>query len=301
MIRDAKLTPGRNFKPVNALLYYGMRFVPNVWVRRTVAGTCATGVRLLHRTPTALTRLSEEARGHLTALRANGFCMRGPLLSSEAIAEVHSFLRGKLAFDASGRGVDPAQAPADVRMAAYPMRTILDCPHLFATINHPELLSLAWGYLGCSPTVSGVRLEWSFPAADGSTDVQKFHRDYDDWRFFKAFLYLTDVDSRSGPHECVPRSHLHSGHVKDRPYPLEEIRRTYGDDGITSVTGPRGTSFMVDTWGIHRGSVPQDRPRLLFQIQYSILPVFKWEYEPLQATGALSGDPDPYINRLLLA
>jgi hypothetical protein len=68
---------------------------------------------------------------------------------------------------------------------------------------------------------------------------------------------------------------------------------------MRTIVGPKGTSFVADTYGIHKGSVPRSRPRLLLQAQYSLLPVFAFRYEPvkLQAPPAL----DRYINRLLVA
>ena len=165
-------------------------------------------------------------------------------------------------------------------------------------INNAAVLSIARAYLGCCPTISGIYLQWSFPARHQTADVQYFHRDPDDWRFLKLFVYLTDVDEESGPHEFVLGSHRSSGRIFSKPYAEEEVERVYGRDQIIKITGPKGTTFIEDTWGIHRGRVPLARPRLLLQVQYSVLPIMKLAYQPIAMPGA--NYIDRYVNRLLI-
>jgi hypothetical protein len=64
------------------------------------------------------------------------------------------------------------------------------------------------------------------------------------------------------------------------------------------VTGPRGTTFMVDTWGVHKGNIPVNRARLLLQVQYSILPIANFDYRPVSFAAA--SPHDRYTNRLIL-
>jgi hypothetical protein len=68
---------------------------------------------------------------------------------------------------------------------------------------------------------------------------------------------------------------------------------------MLKIIGPKGTAFIADTWGVHKGHMPIARPRLLLQIQYSILPVMKFEYEPVRAPNAEQFNR--YTNRLVLA
>jgi hypothetical protein len=222
------------------------------------------------------------------------------LLNSAQLADVKDYLFARDVLTNDGRSAPALHVPPDVRMACYPLETILECPHLLEAINRHELLALAREYLGCEPTLSSLRIDWSFPCGVGrQPDVQHFHRDYDDWRFFKLFVYLTDVTERNGPHEFVRSSHVASGRVFASPFEVEDIRRTYGQDSIVRVLGPAGTTFLVDTWGIHRGSVPMDGRRLMFQAQYSLLPVYKFKYRP-QRVARAAGLP-AYTNRLLLS
>jgi hypothetical protein len=113
------------------------------------------------------------------------------------------------------------------------------------------------------------------------------------------FVYLTDVDERSGPHEFIADSHRSSGRIFSKPYTAEEVQRLYGRERMIKILGPKGRTFIADTWGIHKGQVPVSKARLLLQIQYSILPIFKYDYRPIAVATA---EPfDRYTNRLLIA
>jgi hypothetical protein len=119
----------------------------------------------------------------------------------------------------------------------------------------------------------------------------------DDWRFLKLFIYLTDVDEGGGPHCYVRTSHTSAFGWTAKAYTQAELEGRFGADKVTTVTGPKGTTFMADTLGVHRGVAPVTRPRLILQVQYSLLPVFAFLYQPL--TGA--GSPEAaYSNRLIL-
>ena len=102
----------------------------------------------------------------------------------------------------------------------------------------------------------------------------------------------------AGPHRFVAGSHRSSGRIFSRPYTEDEIEDLYGRDKIVKLLGPKGTTFLEDTWGIHKGDIPTIRSRLLLQVEYSIMPVLKvylW-------TGVYSRTDviDRYSNRLFV-
>lgn len=144
----------------------------------------------------------------------------------------------------------------------------------------PVLLATAALYLRTPPKLVGVNLFWSYPAQVSvdkrSYAAQLFHYDLDDFKFIKFFFYLTDVDMESGPHVIVRASHVNKIHrtigdlLKVRRYTDEEIVAGYGDDRITTITGPAGTGFAEDTMSIHKGLPPSTGKRLILQIQYAI-------------------------------
>ena len=85
-----------------------------------------------------------------------------------------------------------------------------------------------------------------------------------------------------------------------KAYSQDELERRFGRDKMTTVVGPRGTTFIADTLGVHRGVSPIARPRLILQVQYSLLPVFAFLYERFEArTKDRSLAGEQYCNRLV--
>jgi hypothetical protein len=296
MMEPIPLHPGPGFAPGQLFLYYVNRVVPSFPLRRRVANTVARTIGHREARPQDLPADIERGLGDL---RREGCATLNPLLDGRQLGEVRDYLQARNVIASNGKTVPASAIPPDIRMASYPLQTILECPHLLEAVNRPEILELARQYLGCEPTLSSLRIDWSFHCEAGPPpDVQRFHRDYDDWRFFKLFVYLTDVEEQNGPHEFVARSHVASGKLFATPFEPSEILWTYGQNSIVRVLGPMGTTFLVDTWGIHRGSVPQAGRRLMFQAQYSLLPVYKFRYRP-QHVAKAAGVP-AYTNRLML-
>jgi hypothetical protein len=294
----AQLTPGRAFKPFHSLLYYAQRLVTPPRLRAALAdgmsryidarhGAMASGAHALHRRA-------------IEPLRRDGYAPLGRLLGDAQLAQIHAWLRDK-PLHSRGKVLPPFSAdrpPPGARMAEYGLADVIACPHLLEFANHPGLLRLAADYIGCKPTISAIGLRWSFPDSGTGTGLQAFHRDADDWRFIKVFAYLTDVDQDCGPHVYVEGTHLDPCGVKLKDYSDAEIMESYGAERIVSVTGPAGTAFTVNTHGIHKGTLPTGRPRLLLQVQYSLLPVYLYRYRPVASERA--GEVDAYINRLFV-
>lgn len=294
MISYARLTPGRGWQPVRALFYYSYRL--SIWraLRRTVAFSAAAIIRTLRRAR------REQADAVVARLEHDGCVMLPPLLSDSAVAEMVAYLKDQDLVLRDGRAVRPDAVPGDQPLASFPLATIVNCPHALELANHPRLLQLAAAYLHCTPTISTVGLRWSYPSL-AVDNVQHFHRDMDDWHSVKLFLYLTDVDEMSGPHVFVLRSHLDSRReVFCRSHSEDEVVRRYGAAALISIVGPRGTTFLVDTSGVHKGAVPLRRPRLMFEVGYSVLPVFAFRYEPARLTRDRPS-LDPHVNRLIAA
>jgi hypothetical protein len=294
----AQLTPGPGFAARQSLLYYGQRAVTSRVLRRLVVATLRTGIRFRHGPfPANQAEAAEETKA-LQELSNDGYAPLPALLSDDQIADIHAFFRSRLLTPRSGdEGPFTVEhAPQNVRIADYSLRDIIDAPHILELANHPALLRLAARYIGCKPTISALGLRWSFPSAANGTDVQAFHRDSDDWRYMKVLVYLTDVNDEAGPHVYVKGTHLARAPMRLQLYKDEEIRQKYGADRMIIATGNAGFGFAVDTSGIHKGTVPTGKPRLMLQIQYSLLPAFSYRYTPQPYLGSLA--IDPYINRL---
>ena len=204
MLEYARLSPGPGFRPGRAALYFSQRLVPYPGLRRLVSRAIAAGVNLRHRaagspdTPAAPQGVTGQEPGVLASLAHDGLALTDPILTApmqEAVGPDRRRFRVE-------------DRPAGTTMASYPLETVLGCPHVLALACDPRVLQGVTAYLGCRPTLSSIGIRWSFPAAgERAAGVQRFHRDPDDWRFLKLFVYLTDVDAGSGPHEFVAGSH----------------------------------------------------------------------------------------------
>jgi hypothetical protein len=295
MFAYARLTPGAGFAPDRALFYYAQRLVTLPWARRTVSGFIAHRLRRRHGLPADATLAPERARA-LAQLRQDGMTSLEPLLTTAQVDALATYFQGQPVIGPDGAPMSPAQLPPGTAAAPYPLEVVLACPGLLEVLNAPEVLALASAYLRCKPTLSSVGVRWSFPRADRQARTQEYHRDLDDWRFLKLFIYLTDVDEGGGPHSYVRGSHKTGFGLKALAYARDDIERRYGSEAIADVLGARGTTFMADTLGIHCGLPPTERPRLILQVQYSLLPIYAFLYAPAERSEPAL---DAYCNRLL--
>ena len=165
-------------------------------------------------------------------------------------------------------------------LVAQYFNTTKDCPEIAALARDPFLNWVAAMYIGSVPTFVGANLWWTSPVdasdEERSAHAHFFHRDVDDFRFFKFFFYITDVKDGEGAHVCVRGSHKNPPQLKRgdrwniRRYTDDEISGYYPADDILEITGRAGIGFAEDTLCIHKGSTPKAEPRLLLQIQFAL-------------------------------
>jgi hypothetical protein len=154
------------------------------------------------------------------------------------------------------------------------------CPAVTRLLDDPALQWIAGDYMESVPTFVGANLWWTFPVQaleeDRDRHAHLFHRDVDDFRFFKFFFYLTDVERGDGAHVCVVASHrrppmLRAGDRWNiRRYSDAEVERSFPAEKIVEICGPAGTGFAENTLCVHKGLTPQREPRLLLQLQYAL-------------------------------
>ncbi len=214
---------GRSLKPAHFALYYAQRIVTLPKLRTVTAKVLAGNVNRQHPQPAEAP--SPDSERVLSILRSQG-CSEAPLiLAPDKLTAIRKYLDnaevkvGERAY----RGA-PNSLPAGVT-ADYPIETLIGCNELVELANHPFALKVAREYLGCAPTISTIAVRWSTPEAKAANITQQFHRDYDDWRFLKFFVYLNDVDLESGPHTYALGSHLHTARLLARPYSDEQVEK----------------------------------------------------------------------------
>ena len=293
-----KIVPGEGLQQswLSNCLYYSQRVVTAPFLRTRVANLIARVIRARHDQGARHTDITA-----MQALERDGLADLGELLSAQQCADIHTFLQDKHLSDryAPHDRFTLANRPQAMRMAEYDLVDIINAPHVLALANSEHLLALAEQYLQCKPTMSSIMLRWSFPTDAPVGNVQRFHRDSDDWRYLKIMVYLTDVGEADGPHVYVLGTHKEAAPIRIKVEDDAAIHQRYGKDTARVVTGPRGTGFAADTAGIHKGEMPLARPRLMLQVQYSLLPSFANRYQPQRYTGDVTFDR--YVNRLLVA
>lgn len=273
-------------------LYYLQRLMTSPGLRALVIRLLRRGVAL--RTGRAAMKPGE--RSQLSTLCADGIAPLGQLLSTQQCQDIRHYLADKPLTHRGHAAFSLAAKPADIAFANHALADLVACPHILGLANSPALLAMAAGYLGCTPTISGLSARWSFPSGVASEVVQQFHRDSEDWLAFRVMVYLTPVDAAAGPHVYVKGTHRDR---RTRRLPVLEdaqVQQRFGAR-IVRQTGAPGCGFAVDTAGLHKGEVPSGAARLLLSVQYSILPCFLYEYEP----ACLPESPfDAYVNRLIV-
>ncbi|MEM6894843.1 MAG: phytanoyl-CoA dioxygenase family protein [Bacteroidota bacterium] len=190
------------------------------------------------------------------------------------------------------------EIPGPTQVANYKREEIVSIKKIMDIANDPKILSFVQKFLHGKPTISALRCWWSVKGNGTAEHTQLFHRDVDDYKFIKLFIYLTDVSLDNGPHVYVETSAYDDRFKKIRRLSDTEIEDTYGKDKINYITGKKGEAFLVNTYGIHKGLLPKEGRRLMLQVRYSINEIGVDNYTPIKAYE--EGSYDPYVNRLLI-
>jgi hypothetical protein len=296
----AQIKPGRGFNPLHSFIYLANRVVTHRSLRSFVVAALRKGIEASQGPLTTGEAMLDAERASLLLLNETGYVPLLGLLSGQRVADIHEFMHDKQLHDRvrGGRVYTLDSVPEDAKIGDSDLKDIINCPHILALANSASLLCLGAHYFGCKPTLSALGMRWSFPGTEASSILQLFHRDTEDWRFLKIFVYLTDVDADSGPHVYVRASHVDSGSLRAHSYSDEAVERAYGMDSVINVTGPAGFGFAADTAGIHKGAVPLRRNRCMLQFQYSLLPTYAYRYRPAPYSGTVA--LDRYVNRLMV-
>jgi hypothetical protein len=128
-------------------------------------------------------------------------------------------------------------------------------------------------HLGPKSVLDMVAGWWSFTSDKPSNSAaQLYHYDLDRIKWLKVFIYLTDVDTESGPHKFLPGSHKTVGEMVSRDGRLSdnEVDQLYGLDNEITMTGLRGTVFIENTLGLHKGAHLTKGSRYILQIEKSV-------------------------------
>ena len=252
-----------------------------------------------HKTPSF--KLTDAQATLHEQLRRDGLTDLQPPLPANVLSDLVSYFKATPCHDPYRPQLglfDWDQPPSDeINIGYYTWEEVLRAPHMLDLMNDPDILAVAEAYLGCKPVIDNIGAAWGYPGRETAKGVQRFHRDFDCSRCFKAFYYLTDIDAASGPHKYVKGSHQDRRLESGKAQTDDAIIETFGAEAIETITAPAGSWFLEDVYGFHKGQLPVDRPRLLLGIEYNLYP------SPLSPkTPLMTREPqyDPYINKLFL-
>lgn len=153
--------------------------------------------------------------------------------------------------------------------------TMLDLHHPYVRFSLAEpVLKIISEYMGVFPKFYYYLLNAALPAEKEQKPVQsqRWHRDPEDKIMCKVFLYLTDVDTGSGPFTYIKGSHyggkwrhLFSQKPPHGNYPPEgALEKIIPSRDIFVATAKAGTMIFCDTSGLHRGGYAKENERIMF-------------------------------------
>jgi hypothetical protein len=277
--------------------YHFQRLIQGVATRRRIAQMVAARLPKPAAGP-------DDARASeaVATLRDDGISFLPPLLDASQLEDIRQYALRHKCHDRTrpeNGEFDIEQPHPLCHTAVYTDAATLACPHVLDTVNHPLVLQAVGELFGCKPTISNISMWWSLPGHAKAEHAELFHRDVDDWLFIKLFIYITDVDAGSGPHVFVRGSQNSPKLAKIARYTDEQVAQEFGKDNVLSLTAQAGTSFLENTYGMHKGQLPLASRRLLLQAQYSLRPISIQQYTPRKSGAKTS--LDPYVNRLYVA
>ena len=251
-------------------------------------------------------------KSQLNSLNEIGFAYLDNMFTDDEIDGIHNYLSGfpvkynnsKSTIGNAKLGTCPVdEIPSGVNKGDYQQDVISRCPWFYKIVYDENLIRLVEAYLGALPTLSVFTAWWSFSSGVESVGSQLYHHDRADFRSVKLFVYLTDVGPNNGPHVYVKGTHetrvlykMIAPRLGDDPIASQkfwrwmEVHRKTDKDveaiftelGIKRHVGVKGTSFLEDTRGLHKGQLPTESRRLVFQLCYSLLPKYNDSFCPIR-------------------
>lgn len=141
-----------------------------------------------------------------------------------------------------------------------------------------RILDIVNGYLEMHSYLYYLTLNQTVPVPPAAEAVQsqRWHRDPEDKKLCKIFVYLNDVDEAAGPFIYVRGTQFGGkwGHIYPQNPPRgvylreEEVKRAIPENEIFTAAGRAGTVIFCDTAGIHKGGYATAKERFMFTAGY---------------------------------
>jgi len=261
----------RRALPRPNLVYYLWRFVANgartgrgALTRPSYADTPAIAAELAEQGIVVGPSERFLGEGGRAALREAS----SRILQTSRSAEVQAVVDG--AASDAGRQKDFL-----VHLVSYPNGMPPEDPLLQVALDR-KLLEIVSGYLGLWPCLHAVGAWLNYPTDAPPEQSQLWHRDPEDLKLVKVFIYLDEVDERCGPFTYIPRTHPFGAETaiaqkleRKKRVPDDRMNRVFPPEAWRVCTGPAHTMILADTVGYHRGGKPVAGRRILITFTYT--------------------------------
>ena len=217
----------------------------------------------------------------VTSLEALGLPSTQAMLedAKKLLVEMRADLASRTNLKTWGTGENPA----------YPqIFTVTDLPVFADWAQNERLLTMIENYIGLPVAFQGVHLRQDF-ANEQPVTTEFWHRDLEDRRVIKLFVYLSDVVTETGPYEYIPRSKTTSAIVRQieasfkqrlasNPYDMgitdDEMAAIIPRSDWRSCEGPAGTVLFSDPIAVfHHGKSRREGRSALFFVYTAKAPL----------------------------
>src|SRR5262245_28830806 len=131
-----------------------------------------------------------------------------------------------------------------VQLVPSDQKTAPDSPLLRLALDK-KLLEIVSLYLGMWPQLRAIGAWLNFPSSDQAKHSQLWHRDPEDMKLLKVFIYLEDVDTDCGPFSYIPKTHpfglrsaVNPHHADPKRITDDEMRVAIPAKDWLACTGP---------------------------------------------------------------
>nr|WP_099072367.1 phytanoyl-CoA dioxygenase [Nostoc linckia] len=243
----------RAIKHKTSMLYFDLKYYLALWEHSKKLPALTAGDRQI-----------------LKALKKDGVYVT--TLADLGLNSSSEFL--KAAYEQLSQMADPNNAHLEEKLPQ--IYTVTGIPEIFNWGNDTRLLNIIENYIGLPIAFHGVHLRKDFPSKH-QFGTLLWHSDAEDRRIIKIFIYLNDVEQKTGPFEYIPRSltPIFSWKYIQLYYKLfksnymgiddEDVKPIIPKSAWKSCTGAAGTVIIVDTKNaLHHGTVRTEERSTLF-------------------------------------
>jgi hypothetical protein len=201
-------------------------------------------------------------------LKSSSYVIIDNIFNNEEIKAIKSYLNSIQEFLELSEG----STGEKMSMRYYKTKDLIKNDLIMKGANNPKLLNILDNYFNGTYKLDWIWSWWSFADLKNSVGPQLFHRDYETMNFVKVFVYLTDVENNDGSHQIVSGSHNVDKLYEIERFSDKSVISNFGSQKIININGKEGTSFIANTFAIHKGFKPKINDRLVLVYLYSTVP-----------------------------